>query len=79
MRKSILGLAAANKITVSEAGINIEELLAANEVFLTGSVLEVMPVTAIERHAVGNGVPGDLTRQIAEWYRGSVREQCADE
>lgn len=79
VRKSVLALAAENGVSVSEAAINIEELLAASEVFLTGSVLEVMPVTGIERHAVGGGTPGELTRQIAEWYRGSVREQCADE
>lgn len=79
VRKSILGLAAANGISVNEAAINIEELLAANEVFLTGSVLEVMPVVAIERHAVGSGAPGELTMQLAEWYRGSVREQCGTE
>lgn len=79
VRKSIIELAAANNVSVNEVAITIEELLAASEVFLTGSVLEVMPVTAIERHTVGGGVPGELTRRFAEWYRGSVREQCADE
>lgn len=79
VRKSILELASANNVGFSEAAISIEELLAASEVFLTGSVLEVMPVTSIERHSVGAGVPGELTKKFAEWYRGMVREQCADE
>lgn len=79
VRKSIIELATANGIGVTEAAINIDELLASSEVFLTGSVLEVMPVTAIERHTVGGGAPGDLTRQLAEWYREKVREACAGE
>jgi len=79
VRKRILELASANGIGFSETAIDIEALLAASEVFLTGSVLEVMAVTAIERHTVGSGAPGELTGKFADWYRGSVREQCAGE
>jgi branched-chain amino acid aminotransferase len=64
-------------MVVEERAIDIEMLLSADEVFLTGSVLEVMPVTAIEKHQVGSGVPGDVTKKISQLYRKLVEEECA--
>jgi branched-chain amino acid aminotransferase len=77
VRKAVLELAGRAGMTVAEEQIDINALLAADEVFLTGSVLEIMPVTSIERHQVGKGVPGEVTRALHEQYRELVGRECA--
>ncbi len=76
VRKAVLELAQANGIPMEERSIDIETLLAASEVFLTGSVLEIMPVTSIEKHQVGEGLPGKTTKRLAELYKELVSREC---
>jgi predicted N-formylglutamate amidohydrolase len=40
-------------------------LLKADEVFLTNAVMEIMPVSHIERHPVGNENRGEIARRLA--------------
>ncbi len=54
----------------------IEDLLAAPEVFLTNAIMGIMPVTRIERHAVGTEKPGPVTRKLAQIYDQYITEQC---
>jgi len=75
-RQCVIEQCAANGIRLEERAIDINMLLAAQEVFLTGSVLEVMPVTAIEKHVVGGGMPGPTTKRVMELYRELVRQEC---
>ncbi len=75
-RQIVLELAAAEGLAAVEEAIDIHGLLAGAEVFLTGSVLEIMPVTAIERHVVGDGVPGPVTTRLRERYAELVRREC---
>jgi branched-chain amino acid aminotransferase len=44
--------------------IAIDNLLDADEVFLTNSIMGIMPVCRIERRAIGNDKPGPVTRQL---------------
>jgi branched-chain amino acid aminotransferase len=77
VRKAVLELARADDIQAEERPIDIDALLAAEEVFLTGSVLEIMPVTSIERHEVGSGELGEITRRLRESYAALVKKECA--
>lgn len=56
-------------IDVHEVGVPIEEFRGADEVFLTGTTTEVMPVVRIDGEPVGPGVPGRLTRIGMQLYR----------
>jgi branched-chain amino acid aminotransferase len=67
-RQTVLDLAAANDIPVKIAAINITHLLESDEVFLTNSAMQIMPVARIEQHAVGGGRPGELTRRLIALY-----------
>ncbi len=40
------------------------ELYLADEVFLSGTAAELVPVREIDDHAVGQGEPGPITRQL---------------
>ena len=63
-RAAVLGRAAALGIGVETSAIDVERLLNADEVFLTNSIMGVMPVTRLERKTVGGGDPGEVTRAL---------------
>lgn len=59
-RDLILELAQANGITSREAAISEGELRAADEIWLTSSTKEIMPVTTLDDASVGSGKPGPV-------------------
>jgi branched-chain amino acid aminotransferase len=65
-RQAVLAAAAAASIRVQRKGFTINDLLEADEVFLTNSIMNVMPVCRIERRAIGSDKPGPITRQLAD-------------
>ena len=71
-RERVLGIAAAEKITVREKPLDRRHLEAACEVFVASSVREVLPVISIDGKAVGDGRPGPVTRRIQERYRQDI-------
>ena len=79
VRKAVIELAEQSGIPFEERPIDINALLAAQEVFLTGSVLEIMPVTAIEKHKVGGGAPGEMTKRMRRLYADLVAKECGVE
>ena len=62
-----LALTAARKLKliVHEGKLRLPRLRAATEAFLTSSVRGVRPLIEFEGRRVGNGEPGDITREIA--------------
>ena len=64
-RAAVLGLARSNGIEVRTTKVDVNELLEADEVFLTNSIMQIMPVCRIERRAIANDEPGPLTRRLA--------------
>jgi branched-chain amino acid aminotransferase len=75
-RKTVCELAITNKIELLEKDLTIEDLLGANEVFITNVIMQVMPVVGIEKHDVGDGKPGQLTKKIQEHYDKFVKNNC---
>ena len=63
-RKSIIQIARDLGIEVIERDLVRAELILADEVFLSGTAAELVPVREIDDHAIGNGEPGQITRQI---------------
>ena len=63
-RDMLLGLAQEAQIPINEGHFGIEALTQADECFLTNTTMEVMPVTMVDRHPVGDGTPGPLTQQV---------------
>jgi branched-chain amino acid aminotransferase len=64
-------------LTVSEAMIAPERLLEADEVFLCGTGMEILPIASIEGHPVGSGVCGPLTSKAINWYRELITGKSA--
>jgi branched-chain amino acid aminotransferase len=67
-RGAVLDMARDRGINVSLAAVDVNRLLAAEEVFLTNSIMGIMPVCRIERKPVGADKPGEMTRRLADMY-----------
>jgi branched-chain amino acid aminotransferase len=72
-REFVLELAADLGITAREAPITPAELLAADEVFLTGTTREVTPVVHVDDTRIAQGQPGRLTKQLLSAFRDRVQ------
>ena len=53
-----------------EAPIFVNELPAAEELFLAGTTVEIMPILEIDGHTVGNGKPGPVQQRLFEAFGG---------
>jgi branched-chain amino acid aminotransferase len=63
-RDIVLSLAQEAQIPIDEGHFGIEVIHKADECFLTNTSMEVMPVTMVDGHPVGNGAAGPLTQQL---------------
>ena len=68
-RKTVIEIAEQENIECNEQPLAIDDLLKADEVFLTNVVMEVLPVVAIESHTVNEGKPGPISKKLAEKYK----------
>jgi len=65
-RKTVLEILQNQGMTVSENEFTIEELLESDEVFITNTLVEVMPITQIDDKPVSDGNPGQITLMLME-------------
>jgi branched-chain amino acid aminotransferase len=63
-RKAIIQIARDLGFEVVERDIARAELYLAEEVFLTGTAAELVPVREVDDHAVGTGKPGEITKAV---------------
>lgn len=68
-REITLELARGAGVACEERDISLDALRAADEIWLTSSTREVMPVTRLDGAVVGDGVPGPLWRRIDALYQ----------
>jgi branched-chain amino acid aminotransferase len=68
-RGVVLRIARAGGIAALEAPLRPEELEQADEVFITSTVREIVPVTRLGERRVGGGGPGPVTRRLHEAFR----------
>jgi branched-subunit amino acid aminotransferase/4-amino-4-deoxychorismate lyase len=56
-------------IPVEERDFTFAELLAAPEVFITGSLTEIAPVTRIDDKTIGDGAVGPVSKEVMKQFR----------
>ncbi len=59
-------------VAVREAVLKDDDLLAADEAFLTSSTREVLPIVKVDDRPIGTGQPGPVTRRLLEAYRAAA-------
>ena len=67
-REKIIQLANESGMVLKEGIWLGEELLKADEIFLSGTVKNIMPVSILDNRPVGNGKPGPITRKMMKLY-----------
>lgn len=77
-RGVVMELAAARGLTVQEAPFTRHELFTADEVFLTGTAAEIVPVTRLDGRTIGSGRPGETTRALTAAFRELVKREGED-
>ncbi|HET9896226.1 MAG TPA: aminotransferase class IV [Streptosporangiaceae bacterium] len=66
-------------VTLERREIDRTELYVADEIFLCGTMAEVLPITSLDRLPIGSGQPGPLTRQVQELYQRAVLGESRQE
>ncbi len=77
-RESTIKIAKDLGYEVTERPIPRTELYMADEIFLTGTAAEIVSVTSVDGHVVGNGKEGPVTKGIREMYEKIVSAGAKD-
>lgn len=64
-----------NKLKINKTKLTLKQVLEADEVFLTASSKEVMPVVKIDDNIIGNGKVGSQTKKIMYWFTQYTKKQ----
>jgi branched-chain amino acid aminotransferase len=75
-RAVVMELARRLDVRVEECMFGLDVLLEAEEAFLTSSLRGLAPLVRVSSQAIGNGVPGDLTRRFMAAYAEVVLAEC---
>jgi branched-subunit amino acid aminotransferase/4-amino-4-deoxychorismate lyase len=75
-RADVLDLAGQLGMQTAERKLTIDDLLDADEVMLTNSLAEVVPVVRIERKPIGSEKPGPVFEELHEAYELLAQQEC---
>lgn len=73
-RARVLELARELGLEVELRALTLEELRAADELFVSSSIRELLPVVRLDGQPVGGGRPGPETRRLLSAFRKKARE-----
>ncbi|MEX5213823.1 MAG: D-amino-acid transaminase [Nitrospiraceae bacterium] len=71
-RHLVLELARKEGLSIREEAVTLNELRAADEVFLTGTTVEVLPVIKVDETVIGDGRPGPISRLLQQRFQEAV-------
>ncbi|MFQ5717553.1 MAG: aminotransferase class IV, partial [Nitrospinales bacterium] len=63
-RRVTLEIAREKKVSCSEGPLTRDDVYRADEVFITNSIIEILPVTRVDQRTIGRGKPGKITRAL---------------
>ena len=76
-RDLVLELARAHGTPCAEEAVSEAALRAADEVWMTSSTKEILPITRLDGKPVGGGKPGPLHARLLALYKDYKRDFCA--
>ena len=76
-RSSVIKFCQINDIEIKEQNINIDDLMNAQEVFLTSATGFVLPVIEVNGRRVGNGLVGDTVKKIQQIYIEQIKAKLS--
>ena len=75
MRKHLIQLAR-KSYRVEERDVMLDEIQAADEVFITGTTKHVLPIIQIDDMVIGDGRPGPVTLELMRAFEGYIAGCC---
>jgi branched-chain amino acid aminotransferase len=76
-RSSSWSCAARKESRPRKTTLHDADLLEADEVFITSSTREIVPVARVDHTTIGDGKPGSLTKQLIAAFRAGVERLCS--
>jgi branched-chain amino acid aminotransferase len=68
-RGAVMEIAARQGLEVREELFRLASVYTAEEVFVTGTAAEIVPVVEVDGRAIGSGKPGAVTQRLLEGFR----------
>ncbi|MBN3038601.1 MAG: branched-chain-amino-acid transaminase [Candidatus Omnitrophica bacterium] len=76
-RDSVLDIAKKKRIATHEHVITRHEVYISDEVFLTGTAAEIIPVVKVDGRVIGKGKPGETTLMLIKEFRKLTKTEGA--
>jgi D-alanine transaminase len=67
-RRLVLDLARKHGLGVEERAVPVEEFRRADEIFLTGTTVEVLSVVRVDGRVIGGERPGPIATRLSDWF-----------
>ncbi len=67
-RSVVKKIAEKQGITFNETAFTLTDITSADEMFLTNSINEIMPIIKVDHQTINSGKPGQLTKQLQAAY-----------
>jgi D-alanine transaminase len=71
-RAVVLEIAGSLGIPVREEAFSAQDMMDLDELFLTGTTNDVMPVVRVDDQPIGNGAPGPITMRLYDAFRAHL-------
>lgn len=75
----VIDLAQQQGIAVERTDLTKHDLYTADEIFLTGTAAEIIPVTRVDGRTIGQGVPGPVTRKLTDVFHQLVGNNAPED
>jgi branched-chain amino acid aminotransferase len=75
-RKTVCQIALKDSISLIEKDLGIDDVLGADEIFITNVIMQVMPIIKVEKHTVGDGRVGPTAKRLQKDFREFLEQQC---
>ncbi|MBU8770028.1 D-amino-acid transaminase [Cytobacillus oceanisediminis] len=75
-RRKINEICRRNGVALEESAFTKDDLLDADEVFMSSTSAEITPIIEIEGKPVGNGSPGPITNKLQNLFEEAIEKEC---
>jgi branched-chain amino acid aminotransferase len=75
-RKTVCQIAVRNSVKLLERELYISNVLEADEIFLTNVIMQILPISSVEKHAVGDGKVGAMTKKLQRMFEEVIKADC---
>ena len=75
-RKTVCEMSLRDSIELEEKSLTIDDVLSADELFLTNVIMKVLPVNSVEKHTVGDGKVGPVTKKVQKMFDECIEKCC---